>query len=157
MCHEPERPLDADGTALLLQLERHLASDILEDSVPAHEDGWFNALEVRALLRKYPTTAMAFAFPKPIELPPSGFRTRSDLCWKSVEHACPPTFYVEVASVTMVRNGRQTALVLDYSAGPAGPPPKGAIWAWGILGQFCAVRSPTGTWRGFPMGPVAVS
>ena len=158
MCSEPEHALDPSAFALLRDLEHHLAEDVLAPSVPAHEDGWFNALEVRQLLRKYPATEMVFLFASQIQLPAGDYRARSGERQDDIDHASAPTFFMRITNVAMVDRGQQIALILDYASAPRGPTPKGvAAWAWGVLGRFCAIPGPRGTWRAFPMGGVVVS
>ncbi len=156
-CRGPALALDARGQAALLHLERHLVEDVLADDVTDHEDGWFNALEVRGLLRRYPTTEVAFLFPASIPLPNTGFRTRTGGRVEELTHASRSIFYLHVADVQMVRSGQETGLVLDYGSGPTGTPPKGIIWLWGEWGRFCAFPGPEGTWQTYPLGPVMVS
>jgi hypothetical protein len=156
-CRGPALALDARGQSALLDLERHLVEDVLADDVKDHEDGWFNALEVRGLLRRYPATEVAFLFPASIPLPNTRFRTRTGGRVEELTHTSHSIFYLHVADVQMVRSGNEIGLVLDYGSGPAGSPPKGVMWLWGEWGRFCAFRGLEGTWQAYPLGPVMVS
>jgi len=157
ICRQTAQPLDAAGLSSLADLQKHLVHDVLGDKVTKHDDGWFNAMEVRGFLRGHPSAEMAFLFPAPVAIPKSGFRVRTDRAREDLDGAPHIVVYIELSKVQMVRLGSKLGLVLFYGAGPTGTRPKGIYWLWGESGQFCALRRKDGSWHAYPIGAVGVS
>jgi hypothetical protein len=157
ICRKPAGPLDRAGRRALAELERALIERALSGRPTVREDGWLNASEINRLLRKYPETEMTFLLPLPVAIPRSRFRVSTGASLEEVERADHTVFYLEVSDARMVRSGGEIGLLFSYGGGPAGTPPEGVGWMWGVWGPFCAVRDADGVWSAHATGPVAIS
>ena len=46
-----------------MDLQNHIVEDVVAEKITEHDGGGLNTLEVRGLLREFPSTEMAFIFP----------------------------------------------------------------------------------------------
>jgi hypothetical protein len=141
----------------LEDLQRHLIDDVLADTVSSHDGEGFNGLEVRRLLRQYPTAEMAFVFPRPVTVPQTKFRVRTATTVDELRGSPHTVFYIELSDVQMVRSDSRLGLILQYGEGPTGTKPKDVVWLWGMWGRFCVLRNDEGSWDAYPLGGMIVS
>jgi hypothetical protein len=157
ICRRSPQPLDLVGQKFLVDLQNHIVEDVVAETITEHDDGGFNTLEVRGLLREFPSAEMAFVFPAPVVVPDSSFHVRTNSSREELDRAPGTVFYIELSKALMVRSGTKLAIVLSYGAGPTGTRPKGTVWAWGQWGRYCVQRRDDGSWRAFALGAVVVS
>jgi hypothetical protein len=154
-CRETPRPLDADGTALLVALEQDLSRAVILST--AKDQDLELVGDLRTVLRQYPDVDLRFVFPSPVVLPASRFRAGTAARSEDLQPADHVVFYLEISDVGMVGPGGARGLVLHGGAGPTGRAPRGTVWMWGIWGRFCMLRGAHGQWLEYPIGPVAIS
>ena len=118
-----------------MDLQNHIVEDVVAEKITEHDGGGLNTLEVRGLLREFPSTEMAFIFPASVVVPNSTFHVRTNSSREELDRAPRTVFYIELSKVLMVPSSTKLAIVLSYSAGPTGTRPKGTVWAWASGGD----------------------